>query len=72
MRYGSDAKQLLVDAAGMAKALGHSYVGSAHLLLTMLHRQDRAGLMLHWAGVDRTMTDHMTRILYGCGAPGLP
>ena len=72
MRYGSDARELLLDAAKTAKDMGHSYVGSAHLLLTMLHRRDLAAQLLAWAGVDRAMTGNMAAVLYGIGAPGLP
>ena len=72
MRYGSDARELLLNAAKTAKSMGHSYVGSAHLLLTMLHRQDLAAEMLAWAGVDTAMTKNMATVLYGQGSPGLP
>ena len=72
MRYGADTRQLLVDAAQTARKMGHSYVGSVHLLFAMLHRVDLAAGMLSWAGVDRNMTGNMAKILYGCGAPGLP
>jgi len=72
MHYGLDAQELLLDAAKTAKRMGHSYVGSAHLLLTMLHRRDLAGSMLAGAGVDQAMTQNMAAILYGLGSPGLP
>ena len=63
---------MLMDATKVAKDLGHSYVGSAHLLLTMLYRRDLASAMLAGAGVDGIMTRNMVAILWGTGTPGLP
>ena len=72
MHYDSDAQQMLMDSAKTAKQMGHSYVGSAHLLLGMLQCADFASGMLAGAGLDPVMTRNMVIVLYGMGTPGLP
>ena len=72
MRYGTDAQQMLLSAASLARKMGHSYVGSAHFLLTFLQRQDLPARFLIGAGADPGMTEDMAVILYGRGTEGLP
>ena len=43
MRYGSDAQEMLLQSASLARKMGHSYVGSAHFLLTLLDLQELPG-----------------------------
>ncbi len=72
MQYSAQSQKLLIDAAERARNMGHSYVGSAHLLLAMSTQSDMAGQLLRGAGVDGEMTEQMTAILFGLGTAGLP
>ena len=72
MRYHMQTETLLRRCAGKARNLGHSYVGSAHLLLTMAAEPDGMGLVLRQLGVDPEMTESMALLLYGVGTPDLP
>ena len=72
MRYGADAKQVLIGAAATAREMGHSYVGSAHLLLSMLRQADGAGQLLRAAGVEVALAESVVTALYGVGTPQLP
>ena len=72
MRYGSDAQNILMQAATCARQMGHSYVGSAHILLTILRLPKFPGQLLVGAGVDPHRTRNMIKVLYGTGSPQLP
>ena len=70
--YERKTRQLLVCAAAEARALGHSYVGSEHLLLGLLTQTDTlAGRILRSAGLQAENLRLMTAALWGRGAPGL-
>ena len=72
MRYHLQTETLLRHCAGKARSLGHSYVGSAHLLLAMAAQPDGMGLVLRQLGVDPELTESMALLLYGAGTPDLP
>ena len=72
MRIGVDAQRLLVDAAAAARGMGHSCVGTAHLLLAASRDVGDSGLMLRSAGLDSGQTQQMVVFLLGSGTPGLP
>ena len=72
MQYSRDARVLLCQAAEKARNLGHSYVGSAHLLMSMAGCRGFAGQLLRSFGIYEEMTGHMAVILYGSGASHLP
>ena len=72
MRYHMQTERLLRRSAGKARDLGHSYVGSAHLLLTMAEQPDGMGMVLRQLGVDPELTEAMALLLYGAGTPDLP
>ena len=72
MRYHIQTQALLRSCAGKARNLGHSYVGSAHLLLVMAAQPDGMGLVLRQLGVDPVLTESMAQLLYGAGTPDLP
>ena len=72
MQYSDSSRELLTEAAKRARQMGHSYVGSAHILLALAGSRGVAGQMLRGAGVDREMTERIAAILYGLGAPDLP
>ncbi len=72
MRYHMQTEALLRHSAGKARNLGHSYVGSVHLLLTMAGESGMTGMVLRQLGVDPELTEAMARLLYGVGTPDLP
>ena len=72
MRYHCKTENLLRLCAGKARELGHSYVGSAHLLLVMAEENRGTGLILRQLGMDPILTESMTMLLYGAGTPDLP
>ena len=49
MRYCEDTTQLLLEAAKQARMLGHSYIGSQHLLLALALRPGWAAQLLQAA-----------------------
>ncbi len=72
MRYATDTKQILLNAAAAARDMGHSYVGSAHLLLALLREPGISGQMLLGAGVEIAFVESAIVALYGRGTPHLP
>ncbi len=71
MRLSTDGKDLLLTAADCARRMGHSYVGSIHLLLAMF-QTSAPGNLLTGAGLDRELAEQMAVLLYGAGTPDLP
>ena len=72
MRYDSETAELIRVAGRVARRMGHSYVGSAHLLLAMVQNRGFAGGILRGFGMNMTVTEDMTAVLYGKGTPELP
>ena len=72
MHYDVRAADLIQRAGELARDLGHSYVGSAHLLLALCGSDGNSGQLLRSLGVCPELTRAMTQILYGTGLPGLP
>ncbi len=72
MRYHMLTSELIQQAGQKAKSLGHSYVGSAHLLLVMAREPGGTGQVLRMLGVDPDLTEAMAQLLYGAGTPDLP
>ena len=72
MQYSRESRELLRQAATDAKKMGHSYVGSVHLLLAFADRRDLCGNLLKGFGISRDMTAQMIILLYGKGTPNLP
>ena len=72
MRYHMLTAELIQRSGRKARSLGHSYVGSAHLLLVMAGEPDGAGQMLRLLGVDPELTEAMAQLIYGAGTPDLP
>lgn len=72
MHYDILTSDLIQRAAQLARTLGHSYVGSAHLLLVMAREPGAAGQTLRLLGMDPDLTEAMARLLYGMGTPELP
>ena len=72
MRYHASTEALLQTAARKARDLGHSYVGSAHLLLALTLEAGDMGLVLRQLGVEPELTEALALLLYGAGTPDLP
>ena len=72
MRYDSETAELIRSAGQKARELGHSYVGSAHLLLAMTQNRGFAGSILRGFGLNGEVAEDMTALLYGKGTPQLP
>lgn len=72
MRYHTLTADLIQRAAQKARNLGHSYVGSMHLLLAMTREPGGMGTVLRQLGVDPDLTEAMAQLLYGAGTPDLP
>ena len=72
MQYETDAKRLILAAGQKARQLGHSYVGSMHLLLALAQETGAAGQLLRGAGFEYTFAETAAMVLYGTGTPGLP
>ena len=72
MRYHMRTLELIRLAAGKARSMGHSYVGSAHLLLAMTQQPGASGQLLRSVGVDPVLTEEMTLLFWGAGTADLP
>lgn len=72
VRYAQDAKQILLSAAASARDMGHSYVGSAHLLLALLREPGSPGQLLRGAGAETVLAESVITVLYGMGTPQMP
>ena len=72
MHFDSETAELIRTAGKKAKEMGHSYVGSAHLLLAMVQNRGFAGTMLRGFGLNAGVTEDMAALLYGKGTPQLP
>ena len=62
MHYDILTSDLIQRAAKLARSLGHSYVGSAHLLLVMAREPGAAGQTLRLLGMDPDLTEAMARL----------
>ena len=72
VQYDEDATRLLKTAAQKARSMGHSYVGSAHILLALSQNTGMAQHLLYGAGLTDTLLDSVAQLLYGVGTPDLP
>jgi len=72
MRYHSQTAELICSTGRTARALGHSYVGSAHILLCLAQARDETGILLRSMGLEPGTLETLTRVLYGSGKAGLP
>ncbi|MGN0999843.1 MAG: ATP-dependent Clp protease ATP-binding subunit [Faecousia sp.] len=72
MRYEPETVKMILSAAELARHMGHSYVGSEHLLLALAEEPGWSGQILRSFGLDGELTRQMISVLYGCGTPDLP
>ena len=71
MRYKTDAAAVIRDAAGQARAMGHSFVGSAHFLLAFSNAVRRSGRLMGLWGVRPQLLKDLTLAFYGQGQRNL-
>lgn len=72
MRFDRNATELILAAGRRARELGHSYVGTIHLLLALAEESGQAGLLLRSEGVDPQQLRCLTKAFFGAGASSLP
>ena len=72
MRYDTQLKSILLRSGAVARRLGHSYVGSGHLLVALLETPGATGSLLRFSGMEPETVEHMMSLLYGAGTPNLP
>ncbi len=72
MRYDARCREMIRQAGEIARQMGHSYVGSAHLLLALCDDPGVPGKLLRHMGVEPELTRAMTQLVYGTGSSGLP
>ena len=72
MRYTQEAADVIVGAAARARGLGHSYVGSVHLLMALCAGRDEAGMLLRGAAVTEQFVHDAAAVLCGMGTAELP
>ncbi len=72
MRYHTMTVEVIRQAGQKARNLGHSYVGSVHLLLALTRGPGLTGQVLRYMGLDPELAEAMALLLYGAGTPELP
>ena len=72
MRYDNASQRIICLAAAQARDLGHSYVGSAHILLALAQQPGASANILWGAGVEHTFLRQTIQLLYGRGTCALP
>ena len=72
MRYSQEAADVIVGAAARARGLGHSFVGSIHLLMALCEASDESGLLLRSAAVTEKFVHDAAAVLCGVGQTQLP
>ena len=72
MRYSQEAADMIVGAAARARGLGHSFVGSVHLLMALCASSDEAGLLLRGLSVTEKFVRDAAAVLCGIGSAQLP
>ena len=73
LQMSNSAAELLYTAGREARELGHSYVGSEHLILALLSGKEcSAGRLLRWMGWEYSVWRSLLLCLRGKGAGHLP
>ena len=72
MRMDMAVERLIAQAAQSARSMGHSCVGSAHLLLSLCSSGTEAGYLLRGAGVDAALIRSAIGALWGTGNREMP
>ena len=72
MRYEKEGRELVLEARRRARELGHSYVGSGHLLLALAAGGGPEGNLLRCCGADVQHLEMAAEVMWGRGTAGLP
>ena len=72
MRYEQEASDLITAAAGLARRMGHGFVGTGHLLLSLCEGKNWTGQWLRGLGVGGVLLRDLLVLCYGQGHSGLP
>ena len=72
MQYAADTRALIRSAAATARGMGHSYVGSTHLLLALASSEGLGGQLLRSCGFEPPLAKDATAVMLGVGTPKLP
>ncbi len=72
MAYKGKCDRVILVAADIARQLGHSYVGSEHLLIALCCEPGWTGQLLNHCGLSYTMAKLLTISYWGMGTPDLP
>ena len=72
MRYDEAGRKLILQARETAKGLGHSYVGSCHLLMALAAQPGPVGRLLRCAGAEPQRLEAFAQAMWGRGAEWLP
>ena len=68
MRYEEEGRKLVREAGARAREMGHSYVGSGHLLMALAAQPGVAGSLLRQAGAEPEMLEELATVLWGRGS----
>ena len=72
-RFTQRAQSALTKAQEAAQEMGHSYVGTEHILLGIARESEGLGAkVLHDNGLDEELTTELIEKFVGRGAPGIP
>ncbi len=72
MRYTQQSQSLLSQAASFARSMGHSFLGTAHVLLALSDQTGWEGMLLRSLGARQSLLRDLTAVSYGLGSKGLP
>ena len=72
MRFEAESSSLILEAAGIAREFGHSYVGSEHLLTALSCEAGWIGHLLSSCGLSGKAARLSVSAVWGTGTPDLP
>ena len=72
MRYHVLTARIIQNSAQSARSMGHSCVGSEHILISLLHTPGQAGQLLRSLGLELGLTRTLTAAIRGMGTTHLP
>ncbi len=72
VRYDTNATELILAAGRHARTLGHSYVGTVHILMALAEEPGHTGLLLRSEGVEPERVLGLVKAFCGRGVPELP
>ena len=72
MGYRGQMEALIRQSGAEARHMGHSYVGSVHLLLALCQMSGGTAQLLRSFGVEPELLRQLTMLCYGIGRPEMP